>query len=101
MNGVKPKCALCGKPIRDGQTVSHFKVEGECVGFGCRFDEEHHFHDECLTAAEGIDEKARAQVLDYLEAFQKSQGTLRELKDQNLERAKKLLKEMEWRRKYK
>lgn len=98
---MKPTCSLCGKPVLEGETVSHFKVEGECVGFGCRFDEESHFHDDCLTATEGIDEQARTQVLDYLEAFQKSQGTMQELKDHNLERAKNLLKEMEWRRKYK
>jgi hypothetical protein len=93
-------CALCGRAVTERQRASHFRVEGDLVGFGRVSDRDRYFHDDCLTEPEGIDERARAQVLDYLEAFQKSQATLQDLKVQNLERAQKLLKEIEWRKKY-
>lgn len=91
---------LCNAKIPESEKVSHFRVEGDCVGFGCRIDAERWFHDACLTKDEGIDEIARAQVLDYLEAMQMSRSTIENLKSQNLERAKKLLKAIEWRKKY-
>jgi hypothetical protein len=92
------RCVLCGGPIGTSEKISRVRVEGDCVGFGCRLDEERLFHDACLTRADGIDEAERARVLDYLEAFQKSQASLEDLKAQNLERAQKLLREIEWRK---
>lgn len=92
-------CILCGATIPADENVSHYRVEGDCVGFGCSIDAERFFHDACLTRDEGIDEVARAQVLDYLEAHLTTQGSLEDMKAKNLDRAQKLLKEVEWRRK--
>ena len=93
-------CILCGAAIPEGETVSHFRVDGDCVGFGCSIDAERFFHDACLTKDDGVDEIARAQVLDYIEAHQTTQASLEGLREKNLERAQKLLKEIEWRRQY-
>lgn len=93
-------CCLCGKPIRAGEAHSTYRVEGDCKGFSCSFDLRKAFHNLCLTSEEGVNEVARAQVLDYLEAVQFNESVLDDLKSQNLERAKKLLKQREWRTRY-
>lgn len=98
---MERQCMLCGKSIGTKEEVSSFHVEGDCVGFECKIDAQRYFHNECLTRDDGpINEIARAQVLDYLESIQISQNKIENLKTQNLDRARKLLKEMEWRKKY-
>lgn len=92
---------LCGGEIGEKEKVSSFHVEGDCLGFECRIDAQRSFHDECLTKDDpAIDEIARAQVLDYMEALQMSKSKIDNLRAQNLDRARKLLKELEWRKKY-
>ena len=39
-------------------------------------------------------------MLDYLEAVQFNKSVVQDLKQQNLERAGKILKQIEWRNKY-
>jgi hypothetical protein len=75
-------------------------VEGDCKGFSCAFDLQKAFHNDCLTKDEGVNEIARAQVLDYLEAVQFNESVLEDLKNQNLQRAQKLIKQREWRSRY-
>ena len=96
-----PNCCLCGKPILAKDPHSSYRVEGECKGFSCTFDLHKAFHNECVTREEGVNEVARAQVLDYLEAVQFNGSVIEDLKSQNLDRARKILKQIEWRSKYK
>ena len=93
-------CCLCGRAIREVEPHSTYRVEGECRGFSCSFDLQKAFHNECLMKEEGINEVARAQVLDYLEAVQVNQSVIEDLKGQNLQRAQRLIKQIEWRSKY-
>ena len=93
-------CCLCGEGIGEKQEASHYRVEGDCKGFQCTFDLKKAFHNECITKAEGVNEIARAQVLDYLEAVEFNKSVVDDLKTQNLDRAGKLLKQIEWRSKY-
>lgn len=93
-------CCLCGRPIQSGEIHSTFRVEGECKGFSCSFDLRRAFHNDCLTRETGVNEVARAQVLDYLEAVQFNESVIEDLKNQNLDRAKRLLKQREWRERY-
>jgi len=58
------------------------------------------FHNACLTKEGGINEIARAQVLDYLEAVAFNTSVIDDLKSQNLDRAKKIINEIKWREKY-
>ncbi len=100
MSDKRPICCLCGKPINENEPHSTYRVEGECKGFSRSFDIQKAFHNECLTRQDGINEIARAQVLDYLEAVQFNQSILEDLKNQNLERAQRIVKQIEWRSKY-
>ena len=95
-----PKCILCGKEIAQGQEVSSYRVEGDIKGFRRRLDLQKSFHNECLILEEGINEVARAQVLDYLEAVEFNKSVVEDLHTQNLQRAKKIIKEIKWRQKY-
>lgn len=97
----KKICVLCGQPVRKGEATSTYRVEGRIAGFQRNIDLEKNFHNECVTKAEGINEIARAQVLDYLEAVEFNRSVIEDLKNQNLDRAKRLLKEIQWRDKYK
>ena len=97
----KPKtCVLCGGAIKKGQATSMYRVAGEIKGFSRNIDMEKHFHNDCITREEGVNEVARAQVLDYLEAVEFNRSIIDDLKNQNLDRAKKLLREIQWRHKY-
>ncbi len=100
MTAPKLTCCLCGKPIKDKEPHSSYRVEGECKGFSCSFDLQKAFHNECLMKEEGVNEIVRAQVLDYLEAVQFNQSIIEDLKNQNLQRAKRIVKQIEWRSKY-
>ena len=93
-------CVLCGEMVKDGEEHSSYRVEGDCKGFQCHFDLTKAFHNTCITKEEGINEIARAQVLDYLEAVQFNKSVVQDLKQQNLERAGKIIKQIEWRNKY-
>lgn len=93
-------CCLCGKPILEKEPHSTFRVEGECKGFCRTIDLQKAFHNDCLTREEGVNEIARAQVLDYLEAVQFNQSVLEDLKSQNLQRAQRIVKQIEWRSRY-
>jgi len=99
---AKPKraCVLCGNPIKPKESFSTYHVEGDIKGFTRHIDMQKAFHNDCLTKDEGVNEIARAQVLDYIEAVAFNSSVLEDLKNQNLDRAKKLVKEMEWRAKY-
>ncbi len=92
-------CVLCGKSIRAAQPHSTYRVEGDIKGFAANVDIQKAFHNECLTREQGINEIARAQVLDYIEAVEFNRSVIEDLKGQNLDRAKKLLKEIQWRAK--
>ncbi len=93
-------CILCGKPIRPEEAHSTYRVEGDIKGFARNVDIQKAFHNECVTREEGINEIARAQVLDYLEAVEFNRSVIEDLKSQNLDRAKKILSEIKWRQKY-
>ena len=75
---MKLTCCLCGGTIREKDPHSTFRVEGECKGFSCSFDLQRAFHNACLTKEEGVNEVARAQVLDYIEAAQFHETVLEE-----------------------
>lgn len=96
----KLNCCLCNKPIQAKEPHSTYRVEGECKGFSCSFDLQKAFHNDCLTRKDGVNEVARAQVLDYLEAVQFNESVIDDLKSQNLQRAEKLIKQREWRSRY-
>ncbi len=96
----KRTCVLCGSAIKAGESHSSYRVEGDIKGFQRVIDLEKAFHNECLTKNEGINEIARAQVLDYLEAVAFNSSVIDNLKNQNLDRAKKLVNEIRWRAKY-
>ena len=100
MTEMKLTCCLCGKTIREKEPHSTYRVEGDCKGFSCSFDLQKAFHNECLMKQDGINEIARAQVLDYIEAVQFNQSIIEDLKNQNLQRAQRLIKQIEWRSKY-
>ena len=91
-------CVLCRDLIGDDETVSSYRVEGQCVGFTCEIDVTKYFHDQCLTQANGVNEIARSQVLDYLEQVDVSPAEEEKLRDQNLERVKKLAALKKWRK---
>jgi len=93
-------CVLCGAPLKKGDVVSTYHIEGDIKGFARDVDMRKAFHNDCLTREEGVNEIARAQVLDYLEAVAFNTSVLEDLKSQNLDRAKKVLREMKWRNKY-
>lgn len=93
-------CCLCGKSVHSAENCSSYRIEGEVKGFAAGIDLRKVFHNECLTREKGVNEIARAQVLDYLEAVQFNESIVDDLKSQNLERAQKLLKQREWRSKY-
>ena len=95
-----PNCILCGKDIAQGQEVSSYRVEGDIKGFRRRLDLQKSFHNECLVLEDGINEVARAQVLDYLEAVQFNKSVVENLHTENLQRAQKIIKEIKWREKY-
>ena len=97
---ANPRCILCGKAISQGQEVSSYRVEGDIKGFRRRLDLQKSFHNECLILEDGINEIARAQVLDYLEAVQFNKSVVENLHTENLQRAKKIIKEIKWRQKY-
>jgi len=90
-------CCLCGGTILEEDSHSTFRVEGECKGFSCSFDLRKAFHNACLTREEGVNEVTRAQVLDYIEAAQFHETVLEDLRAENLQRARRLLKQREWR----
>jgi len=96
----KRRCVLCGAAIQAGESHSSYRVEGDIKGFQRVIDLEKAFHNECLTKGDGINEIARAQVLDYLEAVTFNSSVVENLKSQNLDRAKKLVNELKWRAKY-
>jgi hypothetical protein len=93
-------CVLCGGAISKDETFSTYHVEGDIKGFVRHLDVRQAFHNACLTRDEGVNEIARARVLDYLEAAAFNTSVLEDLKNQNLERARKLVREMKWRAKY-
>lgn len=93
-------CVLCGKPIAALEEFSTYRVEGDIKGFARHLDLTKAFHNECLTRETGVNEIARAQVLDYLEAVSFNSSQLENLRNQNLDRAKKITREMKWREKY-
>jgi hypothetical protein len=93
-------CILCGKPIKSSEAHSTFRVEADIKGFQKTGDVQRAFHNECLTREEGVNEIERAQVLDYIEAAEFNRSAMQDLKGQNLERAKRVLKEMKWRAQY-
>ena len=97
---AKRKCILCEKPIGEKQAFSTYRIAGTIRGFQKNIDLEKSFHNRCLTVEKGINEVARAQVLDYLEAMEFNRSIMDDLKGDNLQRAKKLTKEMKWRNKY-
>ena len=100
--GKQPErtCVLCGKSIDAKQPFSSYRVAGTIRGFQKTIDLEKAFHNDCLTEEEGINEVARAQVLDYLEALDFNRSIMDDLKGDNLQRAKKFIQEMEWRQKH-
>ncbi len=95
------KCVLCGKGVKSGEAVSTYRIEGDIKGFARDIDLRKAFHNDCLTRDAGINEIARAQVLDYLEAVAFNTSVLDDLKTQNLDRAARVLRELKWRDKYK
>ncbi len=97
---LKRTCVLCGEPIKPKQTYSSFRVAGEIKGFQRNIDLEKSFHNDCITREEGVNEIERAQVLDYLEAIEFNKSVIDDLKGHNLDRAKKLMREILWREKY-
>lgn len=100
MGKAEHRCVLCGKPIRAAESYSSYRVEGDIKGFARRIDLEKRFHNACVTQERGINEIARAQVLDYLEAVAFNTSVLENLKSQNLDRAKKIVSELTWREKH-
>ena len=99
-NDTKRTCILCGKAIEGEEGHSTYRVAGSIRGFQKNIDLEKSFHNACLTIEDGINEVARAQVLDYLEAMEFNRSVLEDLRGDNLQRAKKFVQEMEWRRKH-
>ena len=97
---AKRVCVLCGEAIKKVEEFSSYRIEGDLKGFAKNLDFEKAFHNACLTRPEGINEIARAQVLDYIEAVQFNQSIIEELKTQNLQRAESLLKALRFRAKY-
>ena len=100
MAAHKKTCVLCGGAIDKGEAVSMYRVAGDIKGFSRTIDLEKNFHNACVTKPKGVNEIARAQVLDYLEAVEFNRSIIDDLKNQNLDRAKKLMREIEWRDKY-
>ena len=100
MGSKSRTCILCGKAIASSEPHSTYRVEGDVKGFARNVDVQKAFHNECVTRPEGINEIARAQVLDYLEAVEFNRSVIEDLKSQNLDRAKKILAEIKWRQKY-
>lgn len=96
----KRTCVLCGEPIKAADEFSTYRIEGDIKGFQRVIDMEKAFHNACVTKDAGVNEIARAQVLDYLEAVAFNTSELENLKTQNLDRAKRIMNEMRWRRKY-
>lgn len=95
--GEKRRCILCGKSIGAKEACSTYRVAGTIRGFQKNLDMEKAFHNDCLIVEEGINEISRAQVLDYLEAMEFNRSVMDDLKGDNLQRAKKIVQEMEWR----
>lgn len=56
-----------------------------------------HFHDECITRPDGVNEVARAQVLDYLEQVVVTASDEKRLREQNRERLQKIDALKRWR----
>ncbi len=96
----KRTCVLCGGPVKRGEEISTYRVEGDIKGFSVALDIEKVFHNACLTKSEGVNEIARAQVLDYLEAVEFNRSVIDDLRNQNLQRAQSILKEIRWKQKY-
>ncbi len=93
-------CVLCGQAIATNDPFSSYRVAGTIRGFQKNIDMEKAFHNGCLTVEEGINEVARAQILDYLEAMEFNRSVLEDLRGDNLQRAKKFIQEMEWRQRH-
>tara|TARA_B100001964_G_C13722219_1_gene375107 strand:- start:152 stop:466 length:315 start_codon:yes stop_codon:yes gene_type:complete len=97
---TKRNCVLCEKAIGAKDSFSSYRVAGTIRGFEKNIDMEKAFHNECLTIEEGINEVARAQILDYLEAMEFNRSVMEDLRGDNLQRAKKFIQEMEWRQRH-
>lgn len=92
-----PLCVLCGKPIRAREAASSYRIDGECLGFTCEIHLTKHFHDACVIRPDGVNEVARAQVLDYLEQVTFTQSDDKRLREQNMERLQKIEALRRWR----